>query len=111
MPKKTTVGQTKRVNLEFPDDIITKLGRAVLNDLFKDIDSRISDVVLYELLPPDVLDIISESINERLATRDKSITTLEINLLQAKGDLYSQVRDYVRRHLSEAFEQHLDREK
>ena len=82
----------KKLIFAITEPVIDKLAISAIERIMNSIEETISEVVQYELLPKDVVNIITDLLTE---DENKTLTKIEIDLLQIKGSLNRMVRERV----------------
>ena len=93
----------EKLKLAITEPLIEELAQKVVQRLENSINEAIKHTVEYDMIPKDVAKIITEIITGE--HEDKSLTKIEIDLLQIKGSIMTLVRERVYEILPDYIEQ------
>ena len=93
----------EKLVLAITEPLINDIAQKAIDRVMNSIEGCITEAVQYDLIPRDVAKIITEIIMGE--DEDKSLTKIEIDLLQIRGSLMKMVRQRVYESLPDHIEQ------
>ena len=81
-----------KIEFKFPEEVIDRISRDVIESLFSEMNEYISEGIRYDLLDDDTLKMITKAIQDM---DNCNLNKIELSIISARGQLYSQVKKRV----------------